>query len=57
MTVILAGDKWKCIFFNETERIPIRILLKFVRRSPTDNKPAMVQVMVPNRRQAISWPS
>ena len=32
-------------FLNENHRIPIRISLKFVPRSPVDNKPALVQVM------------
>ena len=36
-------------FFNENERIPIRISLKFVPRSPIDNKPALVQVMAWHR--------
>ena len=30
---------------NENDRIPIQISLKFVPRSPVDNKPALVQVM------------
>ena len=36
---------FKCIFLNENDRIPTQISLKFVPRSPTDNKPALVQVM------------
>ena len=36
---------FKCKFFNENYRIPIQISLKFVPRSPIDNKPALVQVM------------
>ena len=43
MVAILANDK--CIYLNENDRIPIRISLKFVPRSPIDNKSAMVQVM------------
>ena len=43
--VILADDILKCIFLNENDRIPIRISLKFVPRSQSDNKPALVQVM------------
>ena len=31
--------------FKKNDRIPIRISLNFVPRSPTDNKPALVQVM------------
>ena len=30
---------------NENDRIQIQISLKFVPRSPSDNKPALVQVM------------
>ena len=45
MAVILAGDIFKCIFLTENDRIPIPISLKFVPRSPLDNKPALVQVM------------
>ena len=45
MAAILAGDIFKCIFLNENYRIPIQISLIFVRRSPIDNKPALVQVM------------
>ena len=42
MATILADDIFKCIFLNENDRIPIRISLKFVPRSPIDNKPALV---------------
>ena len=45
MAAILADDNSKCIFFNENDRIQIRISLKFVPRSPSDYKPALVQVM------------
>ena len=45
MTAILADDNFKCIFLNENHRIPIRISLQFVPRSPIDNKPAYFQVM------------
>ena len=45
MAAILADDNFKCIFLYENYRIPIRISLKFVSRSPIDNKPALVQVM------------
>ena len=45
MAAILADDIFKCIFFNENVKIPIQISLKLVRRSPIDNKPALVQVM------------
>ena len=45
MAAILAEDNVKCIFLNENDRILIQISLKFVPRSPIDNKPALVQVM------------
>ena len=45
MATILADDNFKCIFLNENYRIPIWISLKFVLKSPIDNKPALVQVM------------
>ena len=45
MAAILAHDNFRCIFLNENDRIPIRISLKYVSRSPIDNKPALVQVM------------
>ena len=45
MADILADDNFKCIFLNENDRILIRISLKFVSRSPIDNKTALVQVM------------
>ena len=33
------------LFLDENGRIPIQISLKFVPKSPIDNKPALVQVM------------
>ena len=45
MAAILAGDIFKWIFLNEKDRILIQVSLKFVSRSPIDNKPALVQVM------------
>ena len=45
MATILSDDIFKCIFLNENDRIPIKISLKFVPRSPIDNKPVLVQVM------------
>ena len=38
MAAILAEDIFKCIFFNDNDRIPIQISLKFVPRGPIDNK-------------------
>ena len=45
MAAILADDFLKCIFMNESYKIPIQNSPKFVPRSPIDNKPALVQVM------------
>ena len=45
MAAILADDNFKCIFLNENDRIPTQISLKFIPRSPIDNKRALVQVM------------
>ena len=45
MAADLADDNFECIFFNENDRIPIRFSLKFIPRSPIDNKPALIQVM------------
>ena len=45
MDDILADDKFKYIFLNEDDRIPIRISLKSVPKSPIDNTPTLVQVM------------
>ena len=45
MAAILADDIFKSIFMDENDRITMKISLKFVPRSPIDNKPALVQVM------------
>ena len=45
MAVILENDIFDCIFLNENDRIPIHISLKYVPRSPIDNKPELVHVM------------
>ena len=45
MATILADDIFKCVFLNENDRIPIKISLKFVSKSPIDSKSALVQVM------------
>ena len=51
MAAILGDDNFKCIFLNENDRIRIRrSSLKFVPRSPIDNKPAFVQVMAWRRK-------
>ena len=44
MATILTDDIFKPIFLNENLKITIQISLKFVLRSPIDNKPALVQV-------------
>ena len=45
IAAIVADGIFKCIFLNENDRTPIQISLKFVPRSPNDNKPALVQAM------------
>ena len=45
MAAVVADDILKCIFVNENDRIHIQISLKFIPRSPIDNKPALVRVM------------
>ena len=40
MADILADDKLGCIFLNENDRILIPISVKFVLKSPIDNKTA-----------------
>ena len=45
MAAMLADDIFKCIFLNENDRILLQISLKFVPRSPIDNKAALVQIM------------
>ena len=44
MVAILVDDIFNCIFVNENDRNPTKISLKYVPRSPIDNKPALVQV-------------
>ena len=45
MAAIAADNIFICIFLNENDKIQIQISLKFVPRSPNDNKAALVQVM------------
>ena len=45
MAAVLAEDNFKCNFLNETDRIAIRISLKFVSVGLIDNKPALVPVL------------
>ena len=48
-----ADDIFRCIFMNEKLCILIQISLKFVRRSPKDNKPALLHVL--SWWQVITW--
>ena len=45
MAAILADNFFNYIFLNENEINLIQISLKFVPRSPINNKPVLVQVM------------
>ena len=54
MVAILADDNLECIFLNENDRIPIEISLKFVPKSPIDNKPVMVQMHISKHYQVHS---
>ena len=45
MAAILADNIFKWIFLNENGRLQIQISLKFVPKSPIDNKWALVHVM------------
>ena len=49
MVAILADDSFKGIFLNESDRIPIQISLKFVPRSPIEDKSELVQLMAWHR--------
>ena len=40
-----ADDIFTCIFFNENCYVLMKFLLKYVRKGPIDNKPALVQIM------------
>ena len=53
MTAVSADGICNCIFLNKNDRIPIQISLTYFPRSPIDNKPALIQVIV--RIQAITW--
>ena len=47
MVDILPDGIFKCIFFYEI--IPIQLSLKFVLKSPVDDKPALVMVIAWHR--------
>ena len=42
---VLADEISNCIFLNENYKIMFQISLNYVPRIPSDNKPALVQVM------------
>ena len=44
-----ANDTFIRIFLNENVRISIKISLKFVRKGPINNNPALVQIMAWHR--------
>ena len=50
MDAFLAENIFKYILLNENDTIPIPFSAKFVPRSPIDNKPALVQVLVWRRK-------
>ena len=58
MAAMLADYIFKCIFLNENDRIRIQISMKYVPRSPIDNKTALVQVMAWRRTgdKPLPWP-
>ena len=39
-------DIFKCIFLNENDKIPFQISMKFVPRSPIDNKPVPIHYLI-----------
>ena len=45
MAAVLADNIFKCIFFIENDRIPTQISLKFVPKSPINDKLALFQVI------------
>ena len=56
VAAILADDNFKCIFFYENGKIPIRISLNLFPRSPIDYNPALRQVMAWHWRGNKSLP-
>ena len=42
MATTLEDDNFNCIFLNENDGISIQFSLKFIPRSPIDNKPVLV---------------
>ena len=45
MAAIVADGILNCILLNDNARFPIHIALKYVPKSPIDNKPALVQAL------------
>ena len=52
-----ADDIFMCIFFNENCCILIKFSLKYVRKGPIDNNPALVQIMAWRRSMMVSLPT
>ena len=50
MAAIWTGDIFRLYFLTENDKTPIQISLKCISRSPTDNKPALTQVMAWRQR-------
>ena len=57
MAAMLADDIFHCIFLNGNDRIPIQISLKYVLRSPIDNKPTLVHLFGAKPLPEPCWPS
>ena len=55
MDTTVTDDIFKCNSMDENFNISIRISLKFVPHGPIDNKAELVQVMVSNRQQGMTW--
>ena len=47
----------RCISFNKSLWISIKMSQKFVLNGSINNIPALVQIMAPTRRQAVIWTS
>ena len=50
-----ADDIFTCIFINENFCILIKFSLKYVRKDPIDNNPALVQIMAWRRHYLNQW--
>ena len=56
MAAISADNIFNCIFLNENDRILIQISLKYISRSPIDNKATLVQLVAWRRIGAKPLP-